>query len=66
MSPALGFAYLSLAATSIRIANHYHQSAQRTDSPRWRDDDTAEWRRLKVQARRSIAASSICDRPRLP
>ena len=66
MSPALGFAYLSLATTSIRIANHYHQQAQRTDSPRWREDDTAEWRRLKKQARTAIFSSSMCDRPRLP
>lgn len=66
MSPALGFAYLSLAVTTTRIANDYHKSAMRTDSERWREDDIAEWRRLKLQARRSIAASSICDRPRLP
>ena len=66
MSPALGFAYLSLATTGIRIANNYHQSALRTDSPRYRADDSAEWRRLKVQARRSIVASSICEKPRLP
>jgi len=66
MSPALGFAYLSLATTSIRIANDYHQSALRTDSDRWRKDDIAEWKHLKMQARRSIAASSNCGRPKLP
>lgn len=66
MSPALGFAYLSLAITSTRIAGKYRESACRTDSDRWRKDDIAEWLRLKRQARSYITASSICDRPRLP
>lgn len=66
MNTALGFAYLSLAITSTRIARKYHESARRTDSDRWRKDDIAEWQRLKRQARTAIFSSSMCERPRLP
>lgn len=64
--PGLGFAYLSLATTSTRIARKYHDSAVRTDSPLWRKTDADEWRRLKRQAWRAIENSSMCERPQLP